>query len=340
MVVSRERNEAWAQPLIGESTWWDTMEKVLKMRIHRFGESEALQADNLEPSLPDASQVFVRVRAASVNPVDFKIRNGKYPAVKEDRLPYTPGRDVSGVVEKCGAQATMFEVGDQVFGMVGIGGGGYAEKVALDQKSIALIPPGLDFPHAAAIPLAGQTAWQGLFRHGGLRAGQSVLIHGGSGGVGHFAIQFAKAKGAHVLTTVSTGNVAFAKSLGADVVIDYRTQRFEDHASDLDMVFDLIDGETRERSWKLLKRGGTLVSTLTEPSQEKAKEMGVRALRYTVEADGSELAEIAALVAAGQVKPHVEATYRLEDASRALRAVERNHPAGKIVLIVDQHDLD
>jgi NADPH:quinone reductase-like Zn-dependent oxidoreductase len=310
------------------------MAKILKMRIHSFGDSAVLEADTVEPSLPDASQLFVSVKAASVNPVDFKIRSGKYPAVKEDRLPYTLGRDVSGIVEKCGAQATQYKVGDEVFGMVGIGGGGYAEKVALDQRAITLKPASIDHVHAAAIPLAGQTAWQGLFRYGGLKAGQSVLIHGGSGGVGHFAIQFAKAKGARVLTTVSTANVEFAKSLGADVVIDYKTQRFEDHASDLDVVFDLIDGETRERSWKLLKRGGTLVSTLTEPSQEKAKALGVRALRYTVEADGDELAEIGTLVTAGKVKAHVQKTYPLEAAAQALSALEKNHPPGKIVLIV------
>ena len=311
------------------------MTKIRVMRIHRFGGPEVLQADEVEPSLPDASQVLVSVKAASVNPVDFKIRSGKYPAVKEDRLPYTLGRDVSGIVEKCGAQATLFKVGDEVFGIVGIGGGGYAEKAVLDQQSITLKPAALDHPHAAAVPLAGQTAWQGLFRHGDLKPGQSVLIHGGSGGVGHFAIQFAKTKGARVFTTVGTANVAFAKSLGADVVIDYKTQRFEDHARDLDMVFDLIGGETRERSWKLLKRGGTLVSTLTEPSQDKARELGVRALRYTVEADGNELAEIASLVAAGKVKPHVEKTYPLDQAPQALAAVEKGHPVGKIVLTED-----
>jgi NADPH:quinone reductase-like Zn-dependent oxidoreductase len=275
------------------------------------------------------------VRAASVNPVDFKIRSGKYPAVKEDRLPYTPGRDVSGVVEKCGAQATQFAVGDEVFGIVGIGGGGYAQKAVLDQGAIARKPAGLDHAHAAAIPLAGQTAWQGLFRYGKLAAGQSVLIHGGSGGVGHFAIQFAKAKGAHVATTVSTDNVQFARELGADIVIDYKTQRFEDHVSDLDMVFDLIDGETRARSWSLLKKGGVLVSTLSEPSQDKARERGVRALRYTVESDGNELAKIAELVAAGKVKPHVYKTYPLADASAALAAVEAGHVVGKIVLVVE-----
>jgi NADPH:quinone reductase-like Zn-dependent oxidoreductase len=218
--------------------------------------------------------------------------------------------------------------------MVAIGGGGYAEKVVLDQWAIAHKPAELDHLQAAAIPLAGQTAWQGLFRHGQLTAGQSVVIHGGSGGVGHFAIQFAKARGAYVLTTVSTENVAFARSLGADVVIDYKTQRFENHASDLDMVFDLIDGETRERSWKLLKRGGMLVSTLTEPSQAKAKGLDVRAMRYTVEADGSELAEIGELATAGRVKPHIEKTFPLERAAEALREAEAGHSVGKIVLSI------
>jgi len=311
------------------------MTAIRKFRIHSFGGPEVLQGDDVEPSLPDASQILVAVKAASVNPVDFKIRSGKYPAVKEDRLPYALGRDVSGVVEKCGAQATIFKIGDEVFGMVGINGGGYAEKVVLDQKAIARKPPSLDHVHATAIPLAGQTAWQGLFRWGQLKAGQSVLIHGGSGGVGHFAVQFAKAKGARVLTTVSTDNVEFARSLGADVVIDYKTQRFEDHASDLDMVFDLIDGEARERSWPLLKRGGVLVSTLTDPSQDKAKEHGIRAMRYTVEADGAELAEIADLVTAGKVKPHVARTYPLAEATEALSEVEKGHSVGKTVLVAD-----
>ncbi len=304
------------------------------IRLHRFGGNDVLQAEDVEQSQPDAGEVLVAIRAASVNPVDFKIRSGKYPSVKNDRLPYTPGRDFSGIVEKCGAQATRFKVGDAVFGMVGIHGGGYAEHAVVDQDAIANKPSELDDVHATAIPLAGQTAWQGLFRHGRLQAGQSVLIHGGSGGVGHFAIQFAKAKGARVLTTVSTDNVAFARELGADIVIDYKTQRFEDHASDLDMVFDLIDGETRERSWGLLRKGGVLVSTLTEPSQDKAKQFGVRAQRYTVEADGAELAEIADLVSSGKVKPHVQKTFALNAAADALASVEQGHSVGKIVLKV------
>jgi NADPH:quinone reductase-like Zn-dependent oxidoreductase len=306
--------------------------KIRKVRIHRFGGPEVLRVDEVESSMPDALQVLVSVKAASVNPVDFKIRNGRYPAVKEDRLPYTLGRDVSGVIEKCGPQATRFTVGDEVLGMVGIVGGGYAEKVVLDENAITRKPPEIDHTHAAAIPLAGQTAWQGLFQYGQLKAGQAVLIHGGSGGVGHFAIQFAKAKGARVLTTVSTDNVEFARGLGADLVIDYKTQRFEEEVQDLDMIFDLIDGETRERSWRLLKPGGILVSTLTEPSQATAIRHGVRALRYTVVANGGELAEIADLVVSGKVKPHVQKTFRLDEAAQAMAAVEHGGSVGKIVL--------
>jgi len=293
-----------------------------------------LRIDDVEPSMPDALQVLLSVKAAGVNPVDFKIRSGKYPAVKEDRLPYTLGRDASGIVEKCGAQATRFKIGDEVVGMVGIGGGGYAEKVVLDEAAIARKLREIDHVHAAAIPLAGQTAWQGLFRYGQLKAGQAVLIHGGAGGVGHFAVQFAKAKGARVLTTVSTDNLEFARMLGADVVIDYKTQRFEELAKDLDMIFDLVDGETRERSWKLLKKGGVLVSTLSEPSQQTAAQHGVRALRYTVESDGKELDEILSLVASGKVKPHVQKTYPLEEAAQALNWVEQGKSIGKIVLTV------
>lgn len=304
------------------------------IRFHHFGGNEVLGAEELDISQPDAGQVLVSVHAASINPVDFRIRSGMYPAVKNDRLPYTPGRDISGVVEKCGAQATRFKVGDEVFGIIDIHGGGYSQQAVLNQDAIAAKPAVLDHVQAAAIPLAGQTAWQGLFRYGQIEPGQSVLIHGGSGGVGHFAIQFAKAKGARVLTTVSTGNVSFARELGADVVIDYKTQRFEDYASNLDMVFDLIGGETRERSWSVLKKGGILVTSRDEPSQKEAARFGVRALRYTVEADGDELAEIAKLVVPGKVRPHVQNTFPLGSAADALASVETGHTVGKVVLHV------
>ncbi len=311
------------------------MPTIKMVRIHRFGGMDTLRYEDVELSMPDVAEILVASRAASVNPVDYKIRSGKYPAVKEDKLPYPLGRDACGIVEQCGAGATKFKVGDEVFGIVGIQGGGYAQKVLLDQNAVAAKPKSIDHVHAAAVPLAGQTAWQGLFRHGGVEAGQQILIHGGSGGVGHFAIQFAKARGAHVTTTVSSANVAFARSLGADVVIDYKKQHFEQEARDLDMVFDLIDGETRHRSWGIIKKGGILVSTLSEPSQQEARAHGVRATRYTVEADGDELGKIADLIEAGKVKPTVAETFPLSRAAAALQAVESGHTKGKIVLTID-----
>jgi NADPH:quinone reductase-like Zn-dependent oxidoreductase len=311
------------------------MPTIKTVRIHQFGGLEMLQYEDVELSMPDVTEILVASRAASVNPVDFKIRSGKYPAVKQDKLPYILGRDASGIVEKCGAGAHNFKVGDEVFGIVGIHGGGYAEKVILDQDAVAMKPRDLDHIHAAAVPLAGQTAWQGLFRHGDVKAGQRILIHGGSGGVGHFAIQFAKARGVHVTTTVSTANIEFARGLGADLVIDYKKQPFEQAVSDLDMVFDLIDGETRERSWGLLKKGGILVTTLTEPSQQKAREHGVRATRYTVQANGDELKEISGLIETGKVKPTVAETFPLSLAADALQAVENGHSRGKIVIKID-----
>jgi NADPH:quinone reductase-like Zn-dependent oxidoreductase len=311
------------------------MSRIKAVRIHGFGGNEVLRIDEVEPSMPDATEILIKVRAASVNPVDYKIRSGKYPAVKEDRLPYTLGRDASGIVETCGASADKFKIGDEVFGIVGIHGGGYAQKTVMAQDAVAAKPANLDHVHAAAVPLAGQTAWQGLFRYGGLKAGQRILIHGGAGGVGHFAIQFAKVKGAHVTTTVSTDHVEFARSLGADVVIDYKKQAFEQVARDMDMVFDLIDGETRQRSWGVLKKGGILVSTLSEPSQELARQYGVRAMRYTVQANGEELTEIATLLEEAKVKPVVSQNVPLERAADALATLERGHVKGKIVLVVD-----
>jgi NADPH:quinone reductase-like Zn-dependent oxidoreductase len=311
------------------------MPAIKAVRIHRFGGIETLQVEDVEPSMPDATEILVKVSAASVNPVDFKIRAGKYPAVNEDRLPYILGRDACGIVEKCGAGAEKFKIGDEVFGIVGIHGGGYAQKLVMAQDAVAARPANLDHVHAAAVPLAGQTAWQGLFRYGEVQSGQRILIHGGSGGVGHLAVQFAKAKGAYVATTVSSHNVDFARSLGADVVIDYRKAPFEQAVRDFDMVFDLIDGETRQRSWGVLKKGGILVSTLSEPSQQMARQHGVRALRYTVQANGEELREIALLLEAGKVKPFVSQTFPLERAADALAAIESGHARGKVVLVVD-----
>jgi NADPH:quinone reductase-like Zn-dependent oxidoreductase len=304
------------------------------IRIHSFGGPEVLTIDQLPVPKPGSGEMLVKVMAASVNPVDYKIRRGNYPAVRSDKLPYTLGRDIAGIVESGGAGVGSFKKGDAIYAMLDIDRGAFSEYVIVKESEAAPQPKPLDAAAAAAVPLAGLTAWQGLFRHGGVTAGQRVLIHAGSGGVGHFAIQFAKAKGAHVITTVSEQHVSFVRELGADEVIDYKKQRFEEVVHDVDMVFDLIAGETQERSWAVLKRGGVLVSTLAEPSQEKAKQHGVRALRYTVQPSGAELAEIGRLIDAGKVKPKVTRVFRLAQAVEAEQLVEDGHTEGKVVLQV------
>jgi NADPH:quinone reductase-like Zn-dependent oxidoreductase len=311
------------------------MAMMLAVRIESFGGPEVLRLQQLPVPEPGAGEILLKIHAASVNPVDYKIRSGKYPAVKSDKLPYILGRDVCGTVEACGADATAFAIGDPLYGVPDIRGGGYAEYVSLKESDAARKPDTLDAAAAAAIPLAGLTAWQGLFRYGQLKPGQRVLIHAGSGGVGHFAIQFAKAKGAHVITTVSAENVDFVRGLGADEVIDYQRQRFEEAAGKVDMVFDLIGGETQERSWEILNKGGILVSTLTAPSPEKAAALGVRGTRFTVAESGAELAEIAGLVESGKVKPVVSKIFPLREVVAAQIAVEQGHTRGKIVLTVD-----
>jgi NADPH:quinone reductase-like Zn-dependent oxidoreductase len=308
------------------------MRTMNAIRIDKFGGPEVLQLRQLPIPEPGPGEILLRVRAASVNPVDYKIRSGKYPAVREDKLPYILGRDVCGVVE---VSNCALNEGDALYGVPGIERGGYAQFVVLKESEVARKPASLNDIEAAAVPLAGLTAWQGLFRHGGVKAGQRVLIHAGSGGVGHFAIQFAKASGAYVVTTVSTAHVEFVRGLGADEVIDYKARHFENEVHDIDMVFDLIGGETQEKSWGVLRKGGILVSTLNAPSPEKAAAHGVRGTRFTVTEDGMELAEIAALIDAGKVKPKVAETFPLADAASAQRLIEAGHTEGKIVLVVD-----
>jgi NADPH:quinone reductase-like Zn-dependent oxidoreductase len=197
-------------------------------------------------------------------------------------------------------------------------------------------PARLDHVQAASVPLAGLTAWQGLFDHGKLEAGQRVLIHGGAGGVGHFAIQIAKAKGAWVATTVSDRDVGFARELGADEVIDYRHQRFERAVSGIDVVLDLIGGETQERSWSVLHPGGIIVSTVREPDQDTARERQARGTQFLVEPNAAQLEAIARLIEEDKVRPSVAAVFTLDQVRDAHRALEQTHPRGKVVLRIGQ----
>ena len=304
-----------------------TMHAVL---IRRFGGPEVLEFAEVPIPEPGAGELLLKVEAASLNPVDYKIRGGKYPLVQQDKLPFVLGRDFSATVAH--SDAAAWPAGTLVHGLLEVTHGSFAQYTVARTDQLARVPGAIDRIAAAAVPLAGLTAWQGLFDHGGLQAGQRVLIHAGAGGVGHLAVQFAKARGATVIATASTGDIEFVRGLGADEVIDFRKERFESKLRDIDVVYDLIGDDTQERSWSVLKRGGVLVSTVQEPSQEKAQAIGVRAMRYTAEARGAQLAEIDALIQSGQVKPLVSRTFEYGDAKAAFRSLEEGHGSGKLVL--------
>jgi NADPH:quinone reductase-like Zn-dependent oxidoreductase len=305
------------------------------VRIAQFGGPEVLHLESIPVPKPGEGELLIKVAAAGVNPVDFKIRGGRYPAVGEDKLPFIMGRDVAGSVVEVGHSSSRFATGDAVIAMPGLGRGGYAEFAVVKVTETAKKPESLDVVEAGAVPLAALTAWQGLFNHGHLKAGQRVLVQGGSGGVGHFAIQFAKAKGAVAITTASAVHHDFLRRLGANQIVDYETQRFEEVVDEVDLVFDLIGGEVQERSWQTVKRGGVLVSTLNEPSKEKAAAAGARGMRYTVTESGEDLAAIGELIDSGKVKPMVTRRYQLQGAAAAQQFLEHKHPAGKVVLSIN-----
>ncbi|MGA7777890.1 MAG: NADP-dependent oxidoreductase [Paraburkholderia sp.] len=310
------------------------MSTMLAYRIHRFGGPEVFKSESIEIPEPEAGEVLVRVRTASANPVDIKTREGKYPLITEDMLPYTLGRDFAGVVERVGSEVEEWKRGDEVYGFVGQGQGAYAEFVIVDASALARSPTKVNAITAGAVPLAALTAWQGLFDHGGLDAGQRVLIHAGAGGVGHLAVQFARHQGAEVFVTASGNGVEFVRSLGADHVINYRTERFEEVASDMDLVFDLVGGETQSRSWAVVAAGGRLVSTLSEPSQTEAARHGAHAMRYTARPDGAQLARIASLIDADEVRVEVAEPYPFDAMGDALARLDKGHVRGKIVVEV------
>lgn len=311
----------------------DTMKAV---RMHAYGGEDVLVYEDAPRPVAGAGQALVRVRAAGVNPVDWKIRSGRFGRGGALAAPMILGYDVAGVVESVGDGVTRFKKGDEVFAYMSIQrGGGYAQYAVVAESEAAMRPKSVDDVHAAATPLAALTAWQALIDTAGLKEGQTVLIHGGAGGVGHFAVQIAKARGAKVIATASADNQAFLKELGADVTVDYRAQKFEDFAKDVDVVLDPIGGETQTRSIECLKPGGFLVSIVQPPDQAKLKERGVRGAVFLVKPNGEELAEIARLIDAGRIRPDVRGTYPLAEAAKAQAESETGHGRGKIVLVVE-----
>ncbi len=310
-----------------------TQTTMKAIRLSGYGGPELLRYEEVPRPQPSQGEALIRVHAASVNPIDWHLRSGAMQQIMPLQFPYTPGSDFAGVVESVADGMTTVHVGQEVYGSVpGTRGGAYAEYLAAPVLALAPKPHTLDFSQAASVPIVALTAWQALFDKAGLAAGQSILIHGGAGGVGMFAVQFARWKGAHVTATASAADAEFVRSLGAGEVIDYKDERFEEKVSGLDVVLDLIGGETQQRSWQTLKPGGILVASTAPPSQEEATKHGVRAAMVQMQGSSALLAEIAGLIDSGQIKTLVGATFPLEQAAQAQEASRTGHVRGKIVI--------
>ncbi|WP_224543254.1 NADP-dependent oxidoreductase [Mesorhizobium sp. CA16] len=299
------------------------------------GGPEVLFAAEQPDPEPGPGAVLVRVKAAGLNPVDGAVRGGFYPLLGEP--PFILGWDISGTVAALGGGVTAFKVGDEVFGMPRFPkqAGAYAELAAAPVDEIVAKPAAIDHAHAAALPLAGLTAWQGLVRHGGLQAAQRVLVHAGAGGVGHLAVQIAKARGAWVASTASPDKTDYVRSIGADEVIDYTRDDFTEKVGNVDLVLDPIGGDHADKSLEVLRDGGVLVSLLDvhDATRAKAKERNIRVERMSVVPDREGLAELARLVEAKKLMPHVAKAFPLDQAAAA-HAFLATRPIGKVVLTV------
>jgi NADPH:quinone reductase-like Zn-dependent oxidoreductase len=295
--------------------------------MHETGEPEVLRLEELERPEPGDGEVLVAVRAAAVNPIDWKYRRGLIPK----QLPAVLGNDVSGSVEV--SRADGFQEGDEVFGIAP--SGGYAELATAPARMIAKKPAGLSHVQAAAIPVGGMTAWQALFDRGGLERGQTALIAGAAGGVGHFAVQFAKRAGARVIGTGSTRNRDFVLGLGADEYVDYTQQDVGESASGVDVALDTVGGETTQSLLATLREGGVLVVIAGTPPEEEAAARGVRSELLIMSPNSAQLERIGALVAGGDVHVEIAETVPLEEVARAHTLSESGHTRGKIILTVN-----
>src|SRR5437879_7637970 len=303
--------------------------------VHEYGGPEVLKVDDVPRPVPKQNEILVKVIAAGVNPVDSAARSEKFAQFLNIKLPAIPGYDIAGVIEKTGATVTKLKAGDPVYAYIALDkGGGYAEYALATEKETSPKPKSLNYVEAAAVPLVSLTAWQALVDTAKLSAGQAVLIHGGSGGVGSFAIQIAKARGAKVFATASTPNQDLLKQLGADVAIDYTKQKFEDIGKDVDVVMDSIGKDTLARSYGVVKKGGFIVSLVGRPNPPDLEKHGIRGAPMSVDPNSAELAEITKLIDARKVKVIVSQTFALADAAKAQEQAATGHTRGKIVLKV------
>jgi NADPH:quinone reductase-like Zn-dependent oxidoreductase len=313
----------------------DSMRAV---RVHQFGGPEVLKVEHIPRHNPQAGEVLLRVHAAGVLPADCKMRVGFFRCIHPVHFPYIPSSAVSGVVEEVGPGVTRFKKGDAVFGRSINGASAEFITTAVEttmlNPTLVIKPASISFDEAATVSGSATTAYWNLFDDAELQAGQRVLIQGAAGGVGLYAVQLAKWAGAEVIGTTSTANVAFVRSLGADTVIDYTTTRFEDVAKEIDLVFDTVGGETLHRSMAVVKPGGKLLSIVEEPSQEQAAELGIDAHFFKTLTSHDVLETLAPLLEKGVIKPHVGATFALEEVRQAHELCETGHGRGRIVLHV------
>lgn len=296
------------------------------IQLHSYGAADQLRYEEIPTPQAGPGQVLVRVRAASVNPMDSKSASGALRQQFPLTFPWTPGNDFAGAVAAVGAGVTTVKPGQDVYG-TSSGGGAYAEYVVAQADAVAPKPATLSFAEAAAVPVVALTAWQGLMQGGQLKAGQTVLIHGGAGAVGAYAVQFAHQLGAHVLATAAKEDLDFVRSLGADEVIDYHATRFETVAKNVDVVFDLVGGDTQQRSFAVLKPGGYLVATTQPPSAEEAAQHGVHGVMFQMKPSAEDLARVARQLDTGTLKFDVARTYPLAQAGQAWADSARHRAA-------------
>ena len=301
------------------------------LRIHAYGGPDALKIDNIAMPTAASGQVIVRVKAAGINGLDWKIRDGWLQNDFPLPLPATLGVELAGEVIEVGQDVSGFAVGDRVMGPVG-GLGAYADFVAIASNTLVKIPVGLTDERAAAIPVGALTAWQALFEAGELKRGQTVLIHGAAGGVGSFAVQFARRAGAHVIATAQGINAGYLRGLGADEVIDYRTSSFWEQIKDVDLVLDLVGGAALVNSWQVITDGGRIVSTAA-PDIAAHTPAGKRGVWFQMRPDAAQLAEIVGLVDQGAVKVEVSEVAGLSDATAAIERNKTGHGPGKAVIL-------
>jgi NADPH:quinone reductase-like Zn-dependent oxidoreductase len=310
-------------------------QRMRALRMQEYGTSEVLRLEEAPVPTPKAGEVRIRVHAAGVNPIDWKVRSGRLQKSYPVPLPYIPGRDISGTIDALGSAVTGWKIGDPA--IANSDGGGFAEYVVVAAGDVAHKPAQLSHEQAAGIPVAALTAWRTLIEAADVKKDQRVLIHGGAGGVGSMAVQLAHWRGAHVIATASERNHEYLKSLGADEVIDYRTTRFEDAAKNIDVVLDTVGGDTLARSPAVLRQGGLLLSIAGIPSAQACSGGGLRCPKWSEQNPryaGEQLEKLGRLFDAGTLKVTIEAAFPLEDANKALELSETGRARGKIIVKV------